>query len=66
MNKKTFSHAGEKGFSLIDVGHGPSEAVALEALAGLMRECKKDGEPLLEVEVFHEDDPFSWIVDNAG
>ena len=50
------------GFAVVDVGHGPSESVALQVLASRVASWA-EGRGGPEVTVFREPDPFRWVVE---
>ncbi len=54
-----------QGFALVDVGHGPSERVSLDSLAGALEEFASESGASLEVVKFATADPFHFdITDN--
>jgi putative NIF3 family GTP cyclohydrolase 1 type 2 len=53
--------AAEAGFAIIDAGHAPTEAPALEALRRRLEEWALVRGAELRIETFKEADPFRWV-----
>lgn len=49
------------GFCLVDAGHGATEAVALDGLAQAITSWSSARDAGIEVSVFREGEPFSWL-----
>ncbi len=53
--------AGEAGLAVLDVGHGPSEAAAVEVLAATLRRWAEAAGEKLDVEVLREGEPWTVV-----